>query len=171
MGSKYSTEEMLLTVKKVIDEKSSIKQAARDIGIHKSEVQKWVAAYRHHGIAGIERVRIVYTGEFKQTVVEDMRNNNLSYRETAAKYNVGDHSVVSNWEQIYLDEGPEGLYLERRGRIGPSGRLRKERPPKLDKDVENDLIAENQRLRAEVDYLKKLNALVHERETRERRPK
>ena len=38
---------------------------------------------------------------------------------------------------------------------------------KLSKEVEEDLIAENQRLRMENEYLKKLNALVQERIKRE----
>ena len=37
------------------------------------------------------------------------------------------------------------------------------RPPKLDKQVEEDLITENQRLRMEIEYLKKLDALVQKR--------
>lgn len=40
------------------------------------------------------------------------------------------------------------------------GKHRKGRPPKLDKEVEEDLIAENQRLRMEILYIKKLRALV-----------
>ncbi|MDD5945243.1 MAG: transposase [Clostridia bacterium] len=40
------------------------------------------------------------------------------------------------------------------------GKHRKGRPPKLDKEVEEDLIAENQRLRMEIEYIKKLRALV-----------
>ena len=39
----------------------------------------------------------------------------------------------------------------------------KENKKKLNKDIEEDLIAENQRLRMENEYLKKLNALVQER--------
>jgi hypothetical protein len=72
---------------------------------------------------------------------------------------------------IYLEEGAEGLYVERRGRVPNAGIPRKGRPPKLDKQVEEDLIAENQRLRMENDYLKKLNALVQERQLRERKRK
>ena len=45
---------------------------------------------------------------------------------------------------------------ERRGRKS-TGRPSKKR---LDKSVEEDLIAENQRLRMEIEYLKKLSALV-----------
>jgi transposase len=41
----------------------------------------------------------------------------------------------------------------------------------LNKKVEEDLIAENQRLRMENEYLKKLNALVQERIKRENKKK
>jgi transposase len=108
-----------------------------------------------------------YTGEFKQRVIEDMRGNGLSQNETATKYQVP-RSRVQSWERIYLEEGSDGLYIERRGRASGS---RKGRAPKLEKKIEEDLIAENQRLRAEVDYLKKLNALVSERVQREKKRK
>lgn len=112
-----------------------------------------------------------YTGEFKQMVVEIMRKENLSYCETASKFKVCDHHRIQNWERIYLEEGPEGLYIERRGRACSEGGTRKGRPPKLDKKVEEDLIAEVQRLRAENAYIKKLNALVLEEERRNKRRK
>lgn len=106
---------------------------------------------------GIPNAR--YTGEFKQRVIEDMRNNNLSQNETAAKYDIP-RSRVHAWERIYLEEGPGGLYLERRGRACAANGTPKGRKPKIDKQLEEDLIAENQRLRMENDYLKKLDALV-----------
>lgn len=106
-----------------------------------------------------------YSGEFKQKVVEDMQKNGLSQYETAEKYSIT-RSMIQRWERIYFEEGSKGLYIERRGRGRGGGR-----PPKLDKKVEEDLIAENQRLRAEVDYLKKLNALVLEEERRSKRRK
>ena len=49
---------------------------------------------------------------------------------------------------------------ERRGRAKIDSDKKRGRPPKLDKKVEEDLIAENQRLRMEIEYLKKLSALV-----------
>ena len=54
------------------------------------------------------------------------------------------------------------MAAERRGR-------KSSRPAKLSKAVEEDLIAENQRLRAEIDYLKNLQALVLEEERRQRK--
>ena len=105
-----------------------------------------------------------YTGEYKQMVVETMRKEKLSYLETEKRFNIGGHCSVQRWERIYLEEGPEGLYIDRRGRSGKGGRPPKQLKPK----VEEDLIAEVQRLRAENAYLKKLNALVSERVRRER---
>ena len=99
-----------------------------------------------------------YTPEFKKTVVETMRKEKLSYSETERQYGVA-RSRIRAWERIYLEEGAEGLAVERRGRKSTG------RPVKLSKSVEEDLIAENQRLRAEVEYLKNLQALVLERAT------
>ena len=105
-----------------------------------------------------------YTPEFKKLVIETMLEEKLSYRETARRFEVNDHHRIQDWERIYLTEGAEGFSVERRGR-GSKGR-----PPKeLPKQVEEDLLAEVQRLRAENDYLKNLQALVLEDERRQRR--
>ena len=90
-------------------------------------------------------------------VVETMRNEKLGCVETAKRFGIAKQRVC-DWERIYLTEGPEALHIERRGR-GSKGR-----PPKFDKKLEEDLLTENQRLRAEVAYLKKLQALVLEEE-------
>lgn len=107
-----------------------------------------------------------YSAEFKICVIMDMRENHLSYHETVRKYEFGNdqtggaRSMVQRWERIFLEEGAEGLMKERRGRANPLSEKKRGRPPELDKNVEKDLIAENQRLRMEIEYLKKLSALV-----------
>lgn len=102
-----------------------------------------------------------YTPEFKKLVVETMMKEKLSYRETARRFEVNSHYRILDWERVYLEEGPEGLAIERRGRSSTV------RPKKLPKEVEEDLLAEVQRLRAENDYLKNLQALVLEDERRQ----
>ena len=108
----------------------------------------------------------VYSAEFKIGVIMDMREHHLSYHETVRKYEIGNdktggaRQMLQRWERIFLEEGAEGLMKERRGRACRASGTRKGRPPKLDKKIEEDLIAENQRLRMEIEYLKKLSALV-----------
>ena len=111
-----------------------------------------------------------YSAEFKIGVIMDMREHHLGLCETERKYNV-QHSVILKWERIFLEEGAEGLMKERRGRACKASGSNKGRPPKLDRKIEEDLIAENQRLRMEIEYLKKLSALVlaEERENGKKR--
>ncbi len=91
-------------------------------------------------------------------VVETMMKEKLSYKEAARQFEIPCDKRVADWERIYRTEGVEGLYIERRGR-GSKGR-----PSKFPKEVEEDLLKEVQRLRAENAYLKKLQALVLEEE-------
>lgn len=108
-----------------------------------------------------------------------MRTNHLSYNETTRKYlcEKGKESCyvrrIKLWERIFLEEGEAGFYIERRGRARKMDNPNKgrQRKIKLDKKVKEDLIAENQRLkeeneyyRAEIAYLKKLDALVRAEE-------
>ena len=106
-----------------------------------------------------------YTPEFKIKVVESMHEEGLSQREAVRQFEITSHDRVSKWERIYLEEGKDRFYVERRGRKSTG------RPPKLKKEVEEDLISEVQRLRAENAYLKKLNALVSERVRQEKKHK
>ena len=86
-----------------------------------------------------------YTPEFKRMVVETMKKEHLSIYATMQEFGINDHKIIERWERIYLEEGPEGLAIERRGRSS------KGRPPKqLPKQVEEDLLADAKRKGAEV---------------------
>ena len=122
-----------------------------------------------------KRTNKKYSPEFKISVILDMRRKHLGYRETVRKHwNTSCRSeedlyvsTLKKWERIYLIEGQKGFMEEKRGK-NSKGRPRKQ---PLNQQVEEDLIAENQRLRMENEYLKKLNALVQERIERERKKK
>ena len=92
----------------------------------------------------------------------DMRKNNLGYYETIRKYNLGNpntggaRKMLHNWERIYLEEGAAGLAIERRGRTRKVDNPKKGKPRKkpIDKQIENDLIAENQKPKEQVEISK-----------------
>lgn len=112
-----------------------------------------------------------YNGEFKVQVVETMEREGLSLHEAARQFGISNHSTVAKWERLYLTEGKASLYEERRGRASAASGTQKGRKPKLDKQVEEDLIAEVQRLRMENEYLKKLRALILEEERQSKKRK
>ena len=167
--SKYSNEFKLKVVKYCIEGHHGFKSTADHFNIPaKVTVQKWCRKYEEHGEKGLIKNNQKYDGKFKQNVVEYMHKNHLSATETAIKFNLANHTIVLKWERIYYEEGPQALYEERRGRK----RIMSSKPKKkeLSKEVEEDLIAENQRLRMENTYLKKLQALIQER-TKPKQPR
>ena len=118
-----------------------------------------------------KRTNKKYSPEFKISVIVDMRQNHLGYRETIRKYwktnsraeEDSHKATLKQWERIYLTEGQKGFMIEKRGKKS-TGRPRKK---PLDKEITQDLVAENQRLKErleylemENEYLKKLDALV-----------
>ena len=124
----------------------------------------------------VKRINKKYSPEFKLRVIIDMRENHLGYNETIRKYFDVSNSNASNffsilkrWERIFLEEGEAGLFIERRGRTTKMQNPNIGRP-KLNKQVQQDLIAENQQLKERIEqlemeneYLKKLDALVRKR--------
>lgn len=108
-----------------------------------------------------------YSPEFKVSVILDMREHGLGYKETMRKYCLPGHNTVKDWERIYLTEGAEGFMIERRGRKSAGRPRKKPLPP----EAEQDLLDEVQRLRErneylemENEYLKKLDALIRAEE-------
>lgn len=102
-----------------------------------------------------------YSGEFKQKVIADIYNNNLTIRDASLKYGIN-RSVISGWERIYIRDGYDGLLIERRGRASLDSGSLKGKPINLDNKVYKDIIEEIQHLKMENEYLKKLQALVQQ---------
>lgn len=168
---KYTTDFKLNIVKRYLSENISFKMLADMYFVDKGDIQKWLALYQEHGVEGLTVFNGTYTGDFKVSVVEYMHNTGFSARKTAAYFNIPTYTTVCVWERKYLEEGPGSLMIERRGRSNFMDGKKKGRKPIKDKTDKEDLIAEVQRLRMENEYLKKLNALIQEREKSVRKTK
>lgn len=167
----YSTKFKLEVVQRYLKGDIGLNSLAREYHISsKACIQKWLALYREHGVSGLCTTSGTYSGDFKIAVVEYMHNTGASLRQTAAHFNIPSKESVAKWERIYYEEGKDALYEERRGRAPKMGSKRAP-TAKKNTDKNEDLLAEVQRLRMENEYLKKLNALVQEREKSEKKTK
>jgi transposase len=161
--AKHSLETKIKAVNDVLKLGMSAYAVGKILSTSKSVIQGWVLLYEEFGVDGLSMKAGTYSGDFKVNVIKYIHENEISICRAAAHFGIPSMSTVSKWERIYWEEGPEALYKDNRGRKRKvdKGKIKK---PKINKRVEEDLVAEVQRLRMENEYLKKLNALVQARE-------
>lgn len=164
---KYSTELKLEIVQRYLHGTCGFSMLAKEYHVDAGDIQKWRDAYLEHGILGLCTTHGTYSGDFKISVVEYMNNTGSSLRQTAAHFNIPSKNSIRKWERIYYEYGKEALYEEHRGRASKMG-INKKQKSKQNTAQNEDLLAEVQRLRMENEYLKKLNALIQEREKSKR---
>ena len=167
---KYSIELKLEIVQRYLNDNIGLKELAKEYYVWSGDIQKWRDAYLEHGVAGLCTTHGTYSGDFKVSVVEYMHNTGASIRKTAAYFNIPSFKTVSDWERLYYEAGKEALYEERRGRASKVGKKQSQKE-KSSINTNEDLLAEVQRLRMENEYLKKLNALIQNREKSEKKTK
>ena len=159
--SKYSLEFKKNCVETIIRDSRSAKSVAHDLGLDAVMVRKWVRFYELYGLAGLNRrSNQKYTVKFKLKVLKEIDSCRSSIRESALKFNIAAESSIINWQRNYKKFGILGLENKSKGRPKMSDYKRKKR--KSDKPLtrEEELLLENERLRAEIAVLKKLDALI-----------
>lgn len=145
------------------------KALAKEYGVAHSTVSTWVKRYRAHGLQGLrKKCGGYYSAEFKLSVLRQAKRKELSDRQAAALFELrGGGGVVAQWRRQYDQGGQQALHPKPRGR--PPMKLPKPKStpatPALtnDKRTLEELREENELLRTEVAYLKKLDALVRAR--------
>jgi len=97
----YSEQFKLGVVQEYLAGPGGIKAVAMAHGVTRAMVQRWVAAYRHHGAAGLAAKRGGYSASFKLKVLRRMWRDRLSYRQAAALFDVRGEGVIGKWERRY----------------------------------------------------------------------
>lgn len=149
----------------------SFASAASLHGVDAATVRKWVALYRAHGDAGLSCKYGRYDAAFKLSVLERMWEEGLSYRQTAALFNIRNAGCLTGWEKRYHAGGLEALGPRPRGR--PMSKPPAPAVPVAASDEaksREELLAELKHLRMENDYLKKLEALTQGHAPKKRKP-
>ena len=125
-------------------------------GIDRTQVRTWHRSYIALGIEGLERKnkKTNYSLEDKIDRLRWMRENNASLSMTAVKFRMNNPSLISSWMRAFSKYGIDGLTEKRKGR--PS--MKKKSDHKKKNDYVKKLEHENELLRAELAYIKKLKA-------------
>ena len=123
-------------------------------------VQKWVKQYQSGGIDAIKpkTSKAKYSSEFKHHVITTMLTQGLSQSEVALMFDISSPALISHWHKAYRLEGISGLISKPKGRTVMSNPFITDKPD--DEKSLAELKRENEYLRAEVAYLKKLDALL-----------
>ncbi len=169
MQRNFSVEEKLSAIGLVFQGESA-RSVSRKLHLGHHILYEWIESYKLHGIEGLkpkwkEKKRLSY--EKKCKIVREYQESELTLYQLSAKYNISS-SAISAWVKLVDRNGFEAL--EPHGsRHFQTGKRMVKRLSKEEFEKENErLRKENERLRLEVLLLKKVKALVEEREARNR---
>ena len=120
--------------------------------------------YQEFGVEGLKKMRNFHsTFEIKKRIVLDIEENHLTLHAASIKYGPAP-DTIHDWYKIYRAEGLSGLErVKKRGRPPGMGRPRKNSKPLTELER---LRKEVQELKTENALLKKVRALVEERNAR-----
>ena len=107
---KYSEQTKLAAVKAYCSGQHGLRATALLHNVGFSSLRKWIALYQAHGIAGISvKRREAYGVEFKFAVLQRVRDEGLSHRQTAALFDIRNFNIIGTWQRAYERDGRAGL--------------------------------------------------------------
>ena len=155
---KYSQGFKLKIVQEYLKGKLGYILLAQKYGIPSpTPIKHWVRAYKAFGEEGLQRKTKPeeYPVQFKLDVLNFMKQTGASYQDTAIQFNMNHPSLIATWNSKFLKEGVEGLkHVKGRPTMSKKPKAKTEKIMSREEQLER----ENELLRLEVAYLKKLKA-------------
>ncbi|EGQ22187.1 helix-turn-helix domain-containing protein [Sporosarcina newyorkensis] len=162
--AKYSNEFKMMIILEYLDGKSGYKTLARKYGVKAdTQIRNWVKSYEKYGVKGVFRKKSkeVYPVQFKLDVLSFMKRTGTSLNETALHFGLTNPPMISSWNKKFLEGGAEALD-QPRGRPPMTDKAKNVKSTRTTSENEmtreQTLERENELLRLEVAYLKKLKA-------------
>lgn len=170
--SKYDKKLKIKVIKEY--EKNNISQSelSKKYKIPQTTISNWIKWYIDNGIKGVSKKvkNKSYTSKFKLFVLQYKKTNNLTFRETAVKFDITNDSIIVNWQRKYDEYGLDGLNSKTKGRKPKMKKtipIEQKRKKNLQESEREELLRlreENLLLKAAIAYEKKLQALLMEKD-------
>lgn len=171
---KYNFNFKLRLVTTILRGKDSIGSLAKREGLSKSNLQFWLRLYQNYGKQGLQGVaKKSFTIEEKITIIREYHQTGISLMDTCVRYCISNPSVLVQWNKKFQRHGYSGLQ-ETRGRprkTNTKQMTKKTSIPGLKPSMSavEKLRIENEYLRAENDFLKKLEALAQSKQAKKKK--
>lgn len=156
MTKKYSDDLKLKVVEEYQEGHLGIRPLAKKYGIRsKSVVDRWIKIYEKLGAEGLrsKKHNESYSVQFKIDVLSYMKRTGSSEMDTALHFGLTNPTAIARWKKAFIEGKVEDLNK-------PKGRppMSKKKKTEQKTTYEQELERENELLRLEVEYLKKLRA-------------
>lgn len=163
MAKKYSDALKVKVAKEYHEGSLGIRRLAKKHGIRsKSAVERWIKLYQEFGAEGLisKKHQETYPVQFKLDVLRFIERTGSSETVTALKFGMTNPTLISLWKKSFR-AGGAGVLGRPKGRP-PMSNTPKKKKEKLKEENgmtrEQKLERENELLRLEIEYLKKLQA-------------
>jgi len=169
--AKFTTEDKLQAVQRFLNGNESSYELAKSLGTDNKAILKWVKQYEYNGVEAFVKSYTNYTQQFKLDVLNYMIEHGTSLMKTAAIFNIAAPSTILVWKKQFETQGLDALQSKKKGRpfMKKDTKTQTKSTP-LERSVEA-LEARIKQLEMENEYLKKLNALVQNKEKSPNRTK
>lgn len=173
--TKYSEDLRRQIVDRYLSGDGGTEALAKEYGVGRGPLRRWIAAYRVHGQQGLSKKHSSYDASFKLQVLKRMWRDDLSYAQASALFDLRQAGALSRWERQYHEGGYEALKPRPKGRRPKMPEAKptstQDTPRPTDERTRQELLDENEYLRAEVAFLKKLQELRREKALAAKPPK